>query len=89
MKRAVVGLCALALAGCAAAPKDWIRPDGQPINNAQLLLDKTACEGEVEKATMADPDKRIPIVLPGQESQRTRVLKGCMASRGYVAATGN
>ena len=60
-------LLCLLLAGCAAEPKEWTRPDGKPIN--QLELDKTACKGEV--------------------SQDMRVFKGCIASRGYLAAAGN
>jgi hypothetical protein len=68
MRLRLLLLCLL-LVGCAREPKEWTRPDGKPINPAQLELDKTACKGEV--------------------SQDMRVFKGCMASRGYLAATAN
>jgi hypothetical protein len=90
MRRFWCGLLCVLLAGCAAEPKDWTRPDGQPINPSQLQLDKTACEGEVEKAAVTG-QARSTVGMPfGMDRQDMRVFTGCMASRGYLAtANGN
>lgn len=84
-----LGVLCLLLAGCAAEPKDWTRPDGHPINQTQLELDRTACKGEVDKANMSGKhDSSVDMPL-GMDPQDMRVFKGCMASRGYLATTGN
>jgi hypothetical protein len=81
-------LC-LAVAGCAAEPNAWTRPDGQSVNPTQLQLDKTACEGEVEKAAVQG-QARSTVGMPlGMDTQDMRIFTGCMASRGYLAAQGN
>ena len=89
MRRVWFGLLCLSQVGCAAEPKDWIRPDGQPINPAQLQLDRTACKGEVEKAAVTGQAKSTVDMPLGMDRQDMRVFKGCMAARGYLAATGN
>jgi hypothetical protein len=81
-------LC-LAAAGCAAEPKEWTRPDGQPVNPTQLEIDRTACKGEVEKAAVTGQAKSTVDMPLGMDRQDMRVFKGCMASRGYLAAIGN
>jgi hypothetical protein len=79
------GLLCLLLVGCAAEPKDWTRPDGQPISPAQLQLDRTACKGEVEKAAVTGQARSTVDMPLGMDKQDMRVFTGCMASRGYLA----
>jgi hypothetical protein len=86
--RLCLGLLCL-LTASAREPKDWTRPDGQVINPAQLQLDKTACEGEVEKAAVSGQAKSTINAPLGMDNQDMRVFKGCMATRGYLAAPGN
>jgi hypothetical protein len=86
MRRFWCGLLCLFLAGCAAEPKGWTRPDGRSINSTQLEMDRTACKGEVDKANMAGKhDSSVDMPL-GMDPQDMRVFKGCMASHGYLAA---
>ena len=89
MRRIWCGLLCGLLVGCAAEPKEWTRPDGHPINPAQLELDRTACKGEVEKAAVTGQAKSTVGMPLGMDNQDMRVFKGCMASRGYLAAAGN
>jgi len=87
MRLCLLLLCLLT--ACTVEPKEWTRPDGLQINPAQLQLDKTGCEGEVEKAAVSGQAKSAVNAPFGMDNQDMRVFKGCMATRGYLAATGN
>jgi PBP1b-binding outer membrane lipoprotein LpoB len=77
MYRTFIILGALVLGGCAtttAQSENWTRADGQPISPQQLALDKTACDGMVQKAPVS-----------GLSGPPSRIYNGCMAERGWVA----
>jgi len=79
-------MLAFFVCGCASVPKVWTRPDGKPIDPAQLQLDDTACRGETEKAA-AQGGKDSTINMPGMVGGQDRsIYLGCMAQRGYLAA---
>jgi hypothetical protein len=63
---------------------------GRSVDQSQATqLDKTACEGEVEKSAVTGQAKSTVGAPLGMDAQDMRVFKGCMASKGYLAATGN
>jgi hypothetical protein len=78
-----------ALGGCAAEPVAWIRPDGQPINSAQLELDEMACKLEVEKVAIRGQAKNTVDSPIGTDRQDKLAYLACMADRGFQAAPVN
>jgi hypothetical protein len=76
---------ALVLCGCSPLPHAWVRPDGRPVNSAQLQLDDTYCRGEVEKAAVQGSSKSTINSPFGADRQDRTVYIGCMAGRGYAA----
>lgn len=88
---------ALVLAGCQTVQAPavvWMRVDGQsgkdnPAIAQQFEIDSTICKGQVQQTNMV----ATPIMYGGligaiQQIERNTavvdVVKGCMASRGYV-----
>ncbi len=73
--------CCIAVAACAtAAPTVWARPDGRPVDPAQLQLDQTICKGEVQKADLAGNNDEIELL---RAKSRADIMAGCMAQHGY------
>jgi hypothetical protein len=82
---AVLGLVVIAsasLAGCATLPSAWTRADGRPVDAAQLQLDRSVCNGEMQKANLAAGDSAAEFYLSSAEVD---VYTGCMAQHGYLA----
>lgn len=86
--RALIMTVALSasLAGCAAAPSSWSRPDGATVAPAQLQLDETACRGAVETAAIQGQARSTLNSPFGADKQDITAYTGCMAQRGYLAA---
>jgi hypothetical protein len=97
---ACVMLSATVLWGCAHQPEVqmvWIRADGarvstNPSLQSQFELDRTACEGEMQRANMSGTqycrglaDCMVAGAIRGNQMQQ--VGKGCMADRGYLQVT--
>ena len=77
------------LTGCLGrepVPQAWSRADGRQVSSQQLELDTVACRGEVEKAAVQGQAYSTIDSRLGADRQDMRVYKGCMASRGYLAA---
>jgi hypothetical protein len=94
MRKAVM-IAVVCLVGCAPQVKQlWMRTDGQRITgNAaleqQVQIDKTICDGEMQKANLSGTQFcRGAIECGLADAQRagslTTVAKGCMAQKGYV-----
>jgi hypothetical protein len=88
-------LLGLMLAGCATQPTmTWIRADGQrSANNAvlhqQFEMDKTVCQGEMQKAnlsgvTFAGGGIAGAVAAANRNDAVGQVARGCMAEKGYV-----
>jgi hypothetical protein len=98
MTRTVVVLCTLAIgtAGCSyfqpetlprGLPQMWTRVDGQPVDAAQLEVDKTSCRGQMDAANMAaGSNARLHPEVFGYTDTMISVYSGCMAQNGYTAA---
>jgi hypothetical protein len=60
----------------------WSRADGAPSSQTQFDLDKTVCNGEMQKIALTEREEKI--YLPGETNPLLAVFAGCMAQRGYV-----
>jgi hypothetical protein len=79
----LLGLCALG--GCATQQATFYRPDGHPIDQNQLALDRAACNGEAMKANMAAGNNAAELTnVFGYSAEMQTVFNGCMANRGYL-----
>ena len=63
----------------------WHRTDGRSMQSDRALLkqgeiDRTACDGERQKALAAKPAS----IFDDTEKAAFEVMKGCMAQRGYI-----
>ena len=68
-------------------PQTWRRVDGQPIDAAQLDVDKTACRGEMNEANMtAGNNARLHPEVFGYSEGMISAYNGCMAQNGYAVA---
>jgi hypothetical protein len=68
-------------------PQTWTRADGQPIEAAQLDVDKTVCRGEMDAANnAAGNNARLHPEVFGYSEDMISVYSGCMAQNGYTAA---
>lgn len=96
MRKIWAAVAALAFV-CACAPQiknTWIRADGQrgmgnPALAQQFEMDKTICEGEMQKANLAGSAACYGLancvgVAVARDQSMGVVGKGCMAQRGYV-----
>jgi len=74
----------VALAGCAAAPLQWIKAGA---TEAQFAQDRRECEFDVAKATQTyDPSMRSMLGQDLQRVMRQRELGiMCLRARGYEA----
>jgi hypothetical protein len=81
--------CVLLLGGCASTPAVWIRPDGRPVDLAQVEVDRTICRGEVEKAAAQGGSQGTLDRFIGPDRQDKTIYLGCMAQRGYMQANPN
>lgn len=79
-------IAVLSLAGCASAPRPWIRADGAALTGADLQLAVTACKGEVAKAAVQGQAISTIDSPFGPDRQDRRIYEGCMAQRGLIAA---
>lgn len=86
------------VAGCAsdAPPSVWVRTDGQRIGGNSALeqkvdIDKTICNGEMQKAGLSGQQQfggslLSQAIVENQRGERLDgVAKGCMAEKGYVS----
>jgi hypothetical protein len=92
----ILGLIgAVALSGCATeVANKWVRTDGQSVMNnpalvKQFEIDKTICEGEMQKANLSGSSYCSGVgdcIATGiaRGSAMAVVGKGCMAQRGYL-----
>jgi hypothetical protein len=68
-------------------PQTWTRVDGQPIDAAQLDVDKTVCQGAMGQANnAAGNNARLHPEVFGYSEGMISVYSGCMAQNGYTAA---
>ena len=100
MQKLVVlaALILVTLSGCATVPPPlqmiWMRTDGQqgagnPAMVQQFEVAKTVCVGEMQKANMSGVTLSADTfdAMVGQINRNAAamdVLKGCMATQGYV-----
>ena len=84
---------ALALAGCAPhmiyLRADGINPVGDPVVNQQFEMDRTICQGDMQKANVsgvAITGGGIPgvVAAANRSNAVAQVGQGCMAEKGYV-----
>jgi hypothetical protein len=70
-----------------ALPQTWARVDGQPVDAAQLDLDKTVCRRAMDEANnAAGNNARLHPEVFGYSEGMVSVYSGCMAQNGYTAA---
>jgi hypothetical protein len=86
----------LAVSACATPkPLVWLKTDGQyvagsPALETQFSIDRTACDGEAQKANLSAGTNYMGgafarAIEEGRRNQAAeRVLDGCMAGKGYV-----
>ncbi len=99
MTRTLVVLCMLTggTTGCSyfipqtmpqTLPQTRTRVDGQPVDAAQLDVDKTVCQGEMDQANMAAGNnaRLHPRGIRVHRRHDFRFYSGCMAQNGYTAA---
>jgi hypothetical protein len=68
-------------------PQTWTRVDGQPIDAAQLDVDKTACRGAMDEANnAAGNNARLHPEVFGYSEGMISAYSNCMAQNGYTAA---
>jgi hypothetical protein len=68
-------------------PQTWTRADGQPVDTAQLEVDKNVCRGQMDEANMAaGSNARLHPEVFGYTDGMISVYSGCMAQNGYSAA---
>jgi hypothetical protein len=68
-------------------PQRWSRVDGQPVDAAQLEVDKNVCRGEMDEANAAlGNNARLNPEIWGYTEGMISVYNGCMAQNGYMAA---
>jgi hypothetical protein len=67
-------------------PQTWTRVDGQPIDAAQLDVDKTVCRGAMDEANnAAGNNARLHPEVFGYSEGMISVYSSCMAQNGYTA----
>jgi hypothetical protein len=67
-------------------PQTWTRVDGQPIDAAQLDVDKTVCRGAMDQANnAAGNNARLHPEVFGYSDGMISVYSSCMAQNGYTA----
>lgn len=101
MKKRMLALACtvLGLSSCASPPppRVLIRTDGQHVTgNAaleqQVLIDKTVCGGDAQKADLSAGTNYYGGIIAHSIEENRRgqaavgVFEGCMASKGYVMA---
>jgi hypothetical protein len=70
-----------------ALPQTWARVDGQPVDAAQLDVDKTVCRRAMDEANnAAGNNARLHPEVFGYSEGMISVYSGCMAQNGYTAA---
>jgi hypothetical protein len=85
----------IVLSGCASAPKmAWVRTDGQslktdPVLVQQFEIDRTICQGELQKANLSgvvidDGDVYSAVARQNRSIAASQVRSGCMAEKGYI-----
>ena len=68
-------------------PQTWTRVDGQPVDAAQLDVDKSVCRGQMDEANMAAGNNaRLHPEVFGYSEGMISVYSSCMAQNGYTAA---
>ena len=68
-------------------PQTWMRIDGQPVDAAQLDVDKTVCRGAMDEANnAAGNNARLHPEVFGYSEGMISVYSNCMAQNGYAAA---
>jgi hypothetical protein len=86
MRMLVFTFAALALAGCAKPPvyllADGRLPADDPVVNQQFEMDRTVCQGELQKANLSGSVRDWSAV--GRVTAVSQVGQGCMAEKGYV-----
>src|SRR5262249_22871077 len=98
MIRTFVVICTLAIGatGCSyfqpqtvaqGLPQTWTRVDVQPIDSAQLEVDKIGCRSEMDQANLAAGNNvRLHPEIWGYTDGMISVYSNCMAQNGYTAA---
>lgn len=85
MRSFALALAAVALSGCAAKTvyllADGRAPVSDPVLNQQFEMDRTVCQGELQKANLSGSLRDWGIERGAAVSQ---VGQGCMAEKGYV-----
>jgi hypothetical protein len=68
-------------------PQTWGRVNGQPIDTAQLDVDKTVCQGAMDEANnAAGNNARLHPEVFGYSEAMISIYSSCMAQNGYTAA---
>jgi hypothetical protein len=80
MRLAPILLCAAVSACASQTQMTWVRPDGKPVAEKQLEIDRTTCRGEMQKANLASTTE--PAIARARPVDA--VFVGCMAQRGYM-----
>jgi hypothetical protein len=89
----VLAFAALALAGCAQhmlyLRADGVAPGSDPVLNQQFEMDRTVCNGDMQKAnlsgvTFAGGGLAGAVAAANRGEAAGQVGQGCMAEKGYV-----
>lgn len=95
MRTAALLCVAVALTACAAPHTIYLRADGQdmagdPVLRQQFDMDRTICQGEQQKASLAG--KMLAgqgwdqvVAAANRSDAAGEVGQGCMAAKGYVS----
>lgn len=87
MRRVAVLLAALTLGGCAQRMvylvADGRAPGTDPVLNQQFEMDRTVCQGELQKANLSGSLRDWSSISRG--AAVNQVGQGCMAEKGYVS----
>ena len=93
MRNRVCVLAVLALAGCAPhliyLRADGVPPGSDPVLNQQFEMDRTICQGDMQKAnvsgvTFAGGGLAGAVAAANRNQAVGQVGQGCMAEKGYV-----
>jgi hypothetical protein len=85
MRRAILLFASLSLCGCAKSVyllADGRMPASDPVVNQQFEMDRTVCQGELQKANLSGSMRDWGAI--SRANAVGQVGQGCMAEKGYV-----
>lgn len=83
--RIVATLAFIGLAGCASAPRAWVKADGATPTSGDLQAAVAICKGQVATAASQGGGYSTMGGLLGPDRTDRQIYEGCMAQHGYLA----